>query len=215
MKRMSPLGALTQGLVAGLFGALAQEVFFALTKRVAPEPATEVFEPPEAAQYQETTTQTIARRVVEALAQRGPLQHEAAAGELVHYAFGGAWGGAYGIAAGTLPSLVSLRAGALFGLGVWAVSDNVILPLFRLSAWPQDYPVKTHAYAICAHAVYGAATAASFAALSRYRPAIMATLGAALLARRLPKPVRPAARRLAARGLRASLRARAAAPWLN
>jgi uncharacterized membrane protein YagU involved in acid resistance len=216
MKRLSPLTALSEGLVAGLAGALAQEVFFALTKRLTPTTPPDVFTPPERLQKNETATQTVARRFVEDLAQRGPVRRPALAGELVHYAFGSAWGGLYGIAAGSIPQLRTLRGGALFGLFVWAVSDDVILPAFKLSAWPGKYPLQNHAYAIAAHAVYGATAAASLNALNRVTPSLVSAIAAALIVRRLPKPVRgPTARRLAARGVRVGLKAREVAPWLN
>jgi uncharacterized membrane protein YagU involved in acid resistance len=213
---MSPLAALTEGLVAGLAGALAQDLFFAITKRFAPKPPADAFAPPELAQRDETATQTVARRVVEGLAQRGPLKHETLAGDLVHYAFGGAWGGLYGIAAGSIRPLRTIGGGALFGLFVWSVSDNLVLPAFRLSAWPHEYPVKNHTYAIAAHIVYGAAASASLDALTRITPSLVSAIAASLIVRRLPKPVRgPRARRLAARGVRATLKAREVAPWIN
>jgi hypothetical protein len=58
-------------------------------------------------------------------------------------------------------------AAAGFATGVWLVSDNLILPAFRLAAWPQAYPLRTHAYAWAAHLVYGAAVFASYQALTR------------------------------------------------
>jgi uncharacterized membrane protein YagU involved in acid resistance len=216
MKRLSPLAALTEGLVAGLAGALAQEVFFALTKRLTPHAPEDVFTPPERLQHNETATQTVARRFVEDLAQRGPVVHPRLAGELVHYAFGSAWGGLYGIAAGSIPSLRTTKGGALFGLFVWAISDDFILPAFKLSAWPGKYPLDNHAYALAAHVVYGAATSASLNAVDRVTPSLVSAIAAALIVRRLPKPVRgPTARRLAARGVRGVLKAREIAPWMN
>jgi hypothetical protein len=215
MKRLSPLAALTEGLVAGLAGALAQDLFFAITKKLAPAPPDDVFSAPELEQQSETATQTVARRIVEGLAQRGPVRHEALAGDLVHYAYGCAWGGLYGIVAGSSRSLRSLGGGALFGIAVWCISDSVVLPAFRLSAWPQEYPVKNHAYAILAHVVYGAAASASLNALTRATPSVISAVAAAVFVRRLPKPVRPTARRLAARGVRVGLRAREVADWLN
>jgi hypothetical protein len=216
MKRLSPLAALTEGLVAGLAGALAQDLFFALTKKLAPKPPPDVFAPPELEQHAETATQTVARRVVEGLAQRGPVRHEALAGDLVHYAYGSAWGGLYGILAGSSRPLRSVGGGAVFGLAVWFVSDNIVLPAFRLSAWPHEYPVKNHAYAILAHVVFGAAASVSMNALTRATPSLISAVAASLIVRRLPKPVRgPRARRLAARGVRAGLKAREVAQWLN
>jgi uncharacterized membrane protein YagU involved in acid resistance len=208
MKRVTPLGALLRGVAAGLAGAVAQDIFFAVTKRLAPAPAKDIFAPPEIEQEGEMPTQTVARRFVEGLAVRGPIQHEALSGHVVHHAFGTAWGGVYGIMAASVPRLDTLRGGLGFGVAVWLSSDNLLLPLFRLSAWPQDYPVKTHAYALVAHFAYGAAVYAVFRALERVSPVVIAAVGAAVLTRKLPKPLRRPARRFARKSIRFALPAR-------
>jgi Protein of unknown function (DUF1440) len=205
MSRRSPLGAFCGGLAAGFAGALAQNLFFAWTKRLAPQPSHQAFEPVEPQQLTEMPTQTVARRLTEQLARRGPLEHTAGAAQAVHLAFGSAWGSAFGLVAGTLPSVGTLRGGLAFGMVVWLVSDDILLPAFRLSAWPHHYPVKTHLYAIAAHAVYGAAVASTFEVLGRAaRPATVA-LGAFWSTRRVPRLLRPMARRLAERGVRIAL----------
>jgi hypothetical protein len=131
--------------------------------------------------------------------QRGPLsaQQKARGGEVVHYAFGAAWGGLYGLAAGSAPWLDSPLGGLAFGTLVWMAGDNTLLPVFRLAAWPRAYPAKTHAYAWAAHAVYGATLWASFEALQRgtWLP-LAAALGARRATRRVPGFARPAARKV-------------------
>jgi uncharacterized membrane protein YagU involved in acid resistance len=210
MSRRSPLGAFCGGLVAGFVGALAQSLFFASTRKLAPEPSTNGFEPVEPEQLTETATQTVARRVKEQLARRGPLQHPEVASQAVHLAFGSAWGAVYGLGAGTLPSLATLRGGMTFAMVVWLVSDDILLPAFRLSAWPQHYPVKNHLYAIVAHLAYGLALAATFRSLDRAARPATAAVGAYWITRRVPRWVRPGARRLAQRGLRVALPVREA-----
>jgi uncharacterized membrane protein YagU involved in acid resistance len=204
-----------RGVAAGLAGAVAQDIFFAVTKKLAPAPAKDVFAPPEIEQEGEMPTQTVARRLVEGLAVRGPLQHEALSGQVVHHAFGTAWGGVYGIVAPSVARLDTLRGGLGFGVAVWMLSDNLLLPLFRLSAWPQDYPVKTHGYALIAHFAYGAAVYAAFRALDGVGPALRAAVGAAVLTRKLPKPLRRPARRFVRQSLRFALPAREIAQLLH
>jgi uncharacterized membrane protein YagU involved in acid resistance len=211
MSRWSPMGAFCGGLAAGFVGALAQNLFFAATKRLAPAPSAPGFEPAEPEQAFEMPTQTLARRVTEQLVRRGPLEHKALAGQIVHLAFGSAWGGAYGLAVGTLPRAGSLRGGLQFGLLVWLVSDDILLPAFRLSAWPHHYPVKTHLYALAAHAVYGAAVAGAFAAIHSASTPALAALGSRWVTRRVPRLLRPTARRVVARGIRVALPIRDAA----
>jgi uncharacterized membrane protein YagU involved in acid resistance len=208
--RSSPLGAFTAGLVAGFVGSLAQNLYFAWTKKLAPQPEPHAFKPVEPEQASEMPTQTVARRVVEHLVKRGPLEPKAGSAQVVHLAFGSAWGGAYGLVAGTLPPRETLRSGLAFGLLVCLVSDDILLPAFKLSAWPHHYPVKTHLYALGAHAVYGAAVAATFAALQRASRPATAALGAYWLTRRVPTFVRPRARRALQRGLRVALPVREA-----
>ena len=171
LKPVTPLGALFRGLVAGALGAAAQNLFFRVTASVAPKSPRDVFRAPEPEQVNETATQTLGRRFVERLMQRGPLAEDTRqkAGDIVHYAFGAVWGGLYGITresvgAYLLPSPL-LVAG--FSTAVWAIGDEIALPAFRLSAWPQRYPVGTHAYAFAAHLAYGTAVAASYELLKR------------------------------------------------
>ncbi len=212
MSLRSPLGAFAAGLAAGFVGALAQNLFFACTKKLAPPAATHAFEPVEPEQQHELPTQTVARRVTEQLARRGPIESPRVAAQMVHLAFGSAWGGAYGLAAGTLPRLGTLKGGLELGVLVWLVSDDLILPAFRLSAWPHHYPVKTHLYAIAAHAVYGAAVAGTFAALGRAAMPATAELASLWLTRRVPRLLRPSARRVVRRAVRVALPVRDA--WL-
>jgi hypothetical protein len=211
MTRRSPLGAFLGGLAAGFVGALAQNLFFAATKRLAPPaPDPYAFDPAEPDQYEELPTQTVARRVIENVMQRGPLVKKDRAGQIVHFAFGSSWGGLYGLAAGSLPRGAALGKGLAFGFGVWLASDDVLLPAFRLSAWPQHYRVDTHLYAIAAHAAYGSAVAFTFAAIDRLIAPATAGLGSLWLTRRLPRLFRPSARQLVNRGLRFALPMRAA-----
>jgi hypothetical protein len=132
-----------------------------------------------------------------------PLSAEGKArgARIVHYAFGAALGGAYGLLRETTPAM-RRPAGVLgYGVGAWVVGDDLVIPLFRLGAWPNAYPLKTHAYAVAAHLVFGAAVAAAYEAM---RPRSLATAAAALwalrtnaaLALRLPAAVRPVARAL-------------------
>ncbi len=207
--RLSPFGALLCGVAAGVVGSYAQSVFFRVTQRITPKNPPDVFEKPEPQQDDENATQTVARRVVEGLALRGPIEHKQVAAEAVHYAFGGAGGGLYGLLAASFSEVCSLRGGLVFGTGVWMVSDNLILPGFRLAAWPGAYPVNSHVYAVGAHLVYGGLVYATFAALEKLasRRAV-ALLGAYWIGRKVWTPLRPFVRRSAQPAIRYTLMAR-------
>lgn len=79
---------------------------------------------------------------------------KAAAGATVHYAFGTATGGLYGVVAELAPK-ATLAGGLPFGAVFWLVADEMAVPLLRLSKPPAEYPVSTHAYALASHLVYG------------------------------------------------------------
>ncbi len=168
MKHARPtlLGAFARGLAAGVAGAAAQDVFFRITRKIAPPTPKDVFSPPEPEQREETATQTVARRVAAYFLHRSLSPAAKARGAiLVHYAFGAALGGAYGLLRETAPALRRPAGVIAFGIGAWVTGDDLILPAFRLAAGPAAYPLKTHAYAIVAHLVFSAAVAAAYGAL--------------------------------------------------
>jgi hypothetical protein len=193
----TPAGALARGLVAGAAGSFAQALFAKATRRLAPAPPEGAFTPPEPAQRGEQATHTVARRTVECLMQRGPIRDKERAGAIVHYAFGAAWGGVYGVLRGSYEPVATPAGVLAFSTVVWAVSDNLLLPAFRLSAWPRAYPPESHLYAWAAHVAYGAAVWAAFEAQRRstWIP-VAAALSARWATRRLPAPVRPRAARI-------------------
>lgn len=165
---VTPLGALLRGIVAGLAGSAAQDVFFGVTRSITPGQPKDAFDPPEAQQLSEQPTETVARRLVEGLGARDSLAPDAkhVAGRAVHYGFGGGWGGLYGLVRESTSALGEGPAsGAAFGAAVWLVSDNAVLPAFKLAGGPRRYPVKNHAYAIAAHLVYGVTVQAVYEAL--------------------------------------------------
>jgi uncharacterized membrane protein YagU involved in acid resistance len=76
------------------------------------------------------------------------------AGAAIHYAYGVAMGGLYGVAAEFAPQ-IGAGAGLPFGAVFWLVADEMVVPLLGLAAEPEEYPPSTHAYALCSHLVYG------------------------------------------------------------
>ncbi|MDG6078641.1 DUF1440 domain-containing protein [Erythrobacter litoralis] len=70
------------------------------------------------------------------------------------FAFGGLLGAAYGVAARLLPEVTAGR-GTLFGTGIYALFDEVLVPATGLSGDPEDSPPRTHAFAFGAHLLFG------------------------------------------------------------
>ena len=176
-KAPTPLGAVARGVIAGAIGAGAQSLFFRATQKLAP-PRTKV--PPELGKPErkarsESGLQTVARRTVEGLMQRGPLDkaQKARAASVLHYLFGAMWGGVYALCRESFRT-----SPMLFGAGVWIASDNLILPAFRVAAWPRHYTVREHHYALQAHFAYGLSTAAAYALLRDLGPVPLSTVPA-------------------------------------
>ncbi|TMA25941.1 MAG: hypothetical protein E6J78_15955 [Deltaproteobacteria bacterium] len=166
-KAPSPLGALARGLIAGAAGAAAQSLFFKLTEKWRPEPTRLPRGEGKPEGDEVSNLEAVASRVGEGLMKRGPLSDEqrSRAGRVLHYLYGAAWGGLYGLVR------ESFRIPPqLFGALVWMTSENLLLPLFRVAAWPNRYKLREHRYALQAHFAYGAATAGAYAVLRDFGP---------------------------------------------
>lgn len=190
MKRTSPLGALARGLAAGAVGSAGQSLFFKLTASFEPKRSAGDFTPPEPAQRDERTTETMARRFVEGMMERGPLSEadKARGGKVAHYALGAAFGAAWALARESFPALNGTLGVAGFGTVTWMLGDNILVPAFRLGAGPEAYSLPEHAYALGAHLAFAAAACSAYEAM---RPRSIALAGAALWAARLDAQILP------------------------
>jgi putative membrane protein len=79
------------------------------------------------------------------------------AGVALHYAMGATSGALYGAAAEVLPEL-KVGAGLPFGIAVWLIADEGIVPAAGLSKAPSEYPLSVHAYSFASHLVFGLTT---------------------------------------------------------
>ena len=79
---------------------------------------------------------------------------KAAAGTAFHYAMGATSGALYGAIAELVPAATS-GAGLPFGVAVWLVADETIVPAAGLSKSPEEYPLSIHAYSFASHLVFG------------------------------------------------------------
>jgi hypothetical protein len=188
-------------MVAGVMGCLARELFFALTRGLVP-PQQGVLPAGELPESSDSATGVVARRLVDELV--GPVEDAPHHG-VVRYAFDSGWGAVYGVVAGTIPAVATLRGGVTFGIVVGLISDDLLLPWLGLRAWPAQHPMRTHLYAIAAHAAYGASLSVGFAGARRASTPAAVALGSVWLTRNVPSLLRPSARSLARRGLRVAL----------
>jgi uncharacterized membrane protein YagU involved in acid resistance len=66
-------------------------------------------------------------------------------------------GALYGAVAEVLPE-VKVGAGLPFGVAVWLIADEGIVPAAGLSKSASEYPLSIHAYAFASHLVFGLTT---------------------------------------------------------
>jgi putative membrane protein len=111
--------------------------------------------PEEDSEEQEDATEKVADAISENIfGHELEKDEKELAGAVVHYAFGAAMGGVYGIAAEVVPE-VSTGLGAPFGAVFWMTADEMAVPLLGLAKPPTEYPLSTHVYALASHLVYG------------------------------------------------------------
>jgi hypothetical protein len=79
------------------------------------------------------------------------------AGAFVHLAFGAINGALYAVAAELEPR-VTAAAGVPFGVAVWAVADEGVVPALGLSRGPRDASTPLLTYGLLSHVVYGMTT---------------------------------------------------------
>lgn len=87
----------------------------------------------------------------------GPIapERQEHAGMSAHFVMAGTTGAIYGLLAHAVPR-VGLGRGLAYGMAVWLVADETMVPILRLSRPPWEYSTKTHVRALLAHLVYGA-----------------------------------------------------------
>lgn len=85
-----------------------------------------------------------------------PEAHETTA-QVVHYSIGIAPAIGYALVRDKMP-VQGVAGGALYGLGLFLMQDEVMNTVTGLGAKPQSYPWQAHARGFVAHAVYGVAT---------------------------------------------------------
>lgn len=164
---MTPLGALLRGMLAGAAGTVAMDSFLYARYRAEggrQRPLPWAFGGPSTWDKVSAPAQ-LGRRLYEGFRQR-PLEEGWArlTNNIMHWGYGVAWGGAFGVVAGSLPR-TRLVVGPAFGATVWA-SSYVTLPLAGLYKPIWQYSVAELAPDLIAHAAYGTAAERAFRVLA-------------------------------------------------
>jgi len=167
--RPTPLAAIARGLVAGAAGTAAMDaLLFLRYRRGGGAEAASSWETSAGVKdwEQAPAPALVGKRLFEGLFERAlPPERARLVNNLTHWAFGILSGAGYGVIAGSLPRQ-SVLYGIPFGAAVWS-GGYVVLPLAGLYEPIWKYDAKTLADDLSAHLVYGAATAATYALLSR------------------------------------------------
>ena len=169
MKR-SIVNGILAGAIAGVAGALAMNQFQRLAARVqggreaddatigiprtgrGPQPAQAI------GNASDDSTARVANALTSAVGY--PLstpRQKQVAGEFVHLVFGAINGAVYGAAVELNPGMRAV-GGVPFGLAVWALADEGVVPALGLKRAPKDTSIGLHAYSFTSHMVYGATT---------------------------------------------------------
>lgn len=160
----TPIGLLGKGVLAGVTGTAAMTLAQTqLMPRIPFSKLPSAYEPKEprypdeVEAKEEPATEVAARRFVEGVAHRRLTgKQKKWAGHAVHFATGAVFGGLFSLLA---PRKPKLHHGLLWGTFVWAVNDNLVLPLLRVADWPSRYRTDAHLQALLAHLIYGVGTA--------------------------------------------------------
>lgn len=165
--QVSPLGAISRGLLAGAVGTLAMDL--AWFRRYRKGGGTDSFLDWEFSagtkSYEDAGAPAqVGKRVVEGLFHSElPPETAAHMNNAVHWATGLGWGALYSIVAGSTRS-AHPAAGAALGPGAWATS-YALLGLAKLYKPMWEYDAKTLGRDLSAHLVFGFGTASAFRAL--------------------------------------------------
>ena len=150
-----------KGIVAGVAGGLAGAYTMGLFAGLCTKASEKMNEPKRhkelqraAADAHESTAKAADRVLRPVLGRRLRYSERETAKPIVHYAFGSAVGGLYGVAAEYAPVAKSL-AGAPFGAAVFLGAHSMALPALNLTKKNREYPVALHATEFGSHLVYG------------------------------------------------------------
>jgi hypothetical protein len=166
---LTPLHAVTRGLVAGAAGTLAMDLlWFYRYKRGGGDSGFFTWEFSIGLDdwSKASAPAQLGKRLFEALF-KGELSARWAAltNNVMHWSYGVAWGGLYGLIVG-LAVRRRIVWGLPFGSFVWATS-YVILPLAKVYKPIWEYDLPTLGKDLSAHLVYGLGTGITFRVLVR------------------------------------------------
>jgi hypothetical protein len=161
----SPLSAIIKGAFAGAAGTWVMGEAMARTPQLLERAGVRLPEPPPGPTAPDSPTEEVAERLAEGVAEQEISDEtKAAAGQLVHWTYGAAWGAFFGVMQASL-RLPHLVHGTLFGLLVGTVADTA-MPRLRLQVAPTQRPASLNVMYMAHHVIYGWAVAIAWAILN-------------------------------------------------
>lgn len=104
----------------------------------------------------EPATGALGRLVYEKAAGHEPAEKtEERLSTAVHWTYGLSVASLYAMT--RPPRMPGWQSGLAYGIGLWALGDELAVPLLGLAKGPQAVPLKTHASALLAHLAFGLA----------------------------------------------------------
>lgn len=154
----NPTDAAIRGALGGVVGGLAM---YGMKQMVAPkvipeDMRREGFAPKKAVEWAEEQAGR-----PDALTENQEMKAAMAA----HLGYSAGFGAFYGLVRQKADGVPAPLAGALFGLVVWAVSFEGLMPALGMMPATTDLPMKKWPPDIMGHVIYGAATALTYEAL--------------------------------------------------
>ena len=167
--RTTPVGAVARGIAAGVVGTACMTAVQEVMSRRRRAHAPKVSENGQADPWKKAPAPAqLAKRVIEGVTQQEvPVERISLLTNAVHWGYGTAMGGLYGLFEGSLRPKPAVH-GPMFGLGVWAWSYATLVPL-GLYEPPWHYKASSIAKDVSYHLAYGSGVAAGYALLRNGR----------------------------------------------
>lgn len=179
MSAESVLKQFAAGVVGGAVGTLAMDYYWkaatalsgqdprSLTAEEAPDTLDEMSAIGQQHEEGEPSTVALGRKAHETITGDEPSSEEKKTlSHTVHWTYGSMMGGVYGVLRGPTGG-ADLSGGTAYGTALWAVGDELMVPLLGLAKGPTAFPMKQHVHRFGAHIAYGTATALTTQALMR------------------------------------------------
>lgn len=177
MNKTDTLKGIVFGAVGGATGTFLMSYYWkaaealhghdprALTREEPPHNLDDISVVGEQAEADEASTEAVGRLLHEkATGQRPSEAKKTQLSEGVHWSYGTIVSALYGAVRGR-KEVPDLAGGAAFGTALWAIGDELMVPLLGLSKGPTAYPVEQHMHRWGAHLFYGFVAAATTQAL--------------------------------------------------